>query len=990
GVDLTNDDDYVVTYAYRYYDDADRPIASISHGTGTDGSGNNGWVYGAEPSYSFTDVPQFTDDGTGGSPDVEGLKALLTTYAYEADTGRRNLVTTATGTADPLSQIPTKIFFDDLGRTTHVAESYHDFDPANPSTIGGGDRVTAFAYDGLGNTVSQTAYNEASVNYQVTEYLYTDSVSASRPTLMKYPDGNTTPNGDNITTTYNVDGSINTRRDQRGVVMTYRYTDGRRQLDVVDATTIPLGVDDAVQSIGYSYDELARVEKVTSYDDVSTGTPGIVNEVAYTFNDLGKITNSYQDHDGAASSADPTVTYSYDLGATSSVYNDGARLSHVYYPGNIETTTTRRTIGYGYADAYPDRVNDRFDRPLAVWAEDATEYKQRAVTYSSAMGRRGYRVFNHMDDNGGTNMVHRPWYATSDDGYDRFGRTAQVRYTRTGTKVELNYGYDAGSNLLYREDARAAAETTPQDLDELYGRDRLSRLNHFQVGGLNANKDAITSADFEQEWLGLDNLGNPNWFLEDRDGNGSYETELFPVVNDANEITDFAASSGPDWVDPTYDAAGNMTKRPAPEDPGDANDAHDITYDAWNRVVKIEDSTGTIATYEYDGLGRRIEKTVGADTYDYYHNESWQVVEVRKNDDANPIEQFLYDTNYVDALLIRWYDADTDGDLSDAGDGEQYYVYDASFNVIALLDDAGATLERYRYTPYGQRIVLDLDFSADSDNTTDYGNQRGFQGLLHDEESGLIENRARMLDPLTGRFIQRDPLGYPDGMNAYAAYHVMRDGVDPWGLCNDEGLSDCERRAIQRKIDRIEALSQVITARSVQNQKDLAQIVKDHNQLLADFDADFAQLTNDFNQDMADIQQNLEDTLKSLELDYRKKLALWALGTTVASVKTGGSPTGAVFIVLGSGLALEFLTADYLWDKGNAYRDAANAGNAEIANYDTQVKALAQQARIDKAAIEQRYKQASQDAADILNDFREGMRGIERDYQDDLAKCREE
>lgn len=39
-----------------------------------------------------------------------------------------------------------------------------------------------------------------------------------------------------------------------------------------------------------------------------------------------------------------------------------------------------------------------------------------------------------------------------------------------------------------------------------------------------------------------------------------------------------------------------------------------------------------------------------------------------------------------------------------------------------------------------------------------------------------------MLDPLAGRFLQRDPLGYPDGMNAYAAYHVLFGGVDSYGL----------------------------------------------------------------------------------------------------------------------------------------------------------------------------------------------------------------
>ncbi len=57
----------------------------------------------------------------------------------------------------------------------------------------------------------------------------------------------------------------------------------------------------------------------------------------------------------------------------------------------------------------------------------------------------------------------------------------------------------------------------------------------------------------------------------------------------------------------------------------------------------------------------------------------------------------------------------------------------------------------------------------------------GHQGLMHDENTGLIYNRARMRDPKLGRFMQRDPLGYVDGIGLYATYHLMHGGVDPSG-----------------------------------------------------------------------------------------------------------------------------------------------------------------------------------------------------------------
>jgi hypothetical protein len=52
---------------------------------------------------------------------------------------------------------------------------------------------------------------------------------------------------------------------------------------------------------------------------------------------------------------------------------------------------------------------------------------------------------------------------------------------------------------------------------------------------------------------------------------------------------------------------------------------------------------------------------------------------------------------------------------------------------------------------------------------------------MHDEMLGLIYNRARMLR--FGRFMQRDPLGYVDGMSVYLSYLLNPIGaVDPYGL----------------------------------------------------------------------------------------------------------------------------------------------------------------------------------------------------------------
>ncbi|MBY0589557.1 hypothetical protein K2X85_20470 [bacterium] len=49
------------------------------------------------------------------------------------------------------------------------------------------------------------------------------------------------------------------------------------------------------------------------------------------------------------------------------------------------------------------------------------------------------------------------------------------------------------------------------------------------------------------------------------------------------------------------------------------------------KVINASDST-TVAEYEYDGLNRRIVKSLGTGTVKdhYYFNEDWQELEVRK------------------------------------------------------------------------------------------------------------------------------------------------------------------------------------------------------------------------------------------------------------------------------------------------------------------------------------------------------------------------
>ena len=141
--------------------------------------------------------------------------------------------------------------------------------------------------------------------------------------------------------------------------------------------------------------------------------------------------------------------------------------------------------------------------------------------------------------------------------------------------------------------------------------------------------------------------------------------------------------------------------------------------------------------------------------------------------------------------------------------------------------DASGLVERYEYTPgvhpprRGHRTVykkagIDDELTtaplyhsqgvvADGD-TKPYGLcDVGHQGLMHDEQFGLVYNRNRYLDPRTGRWPQRDPAGYADGLNVYL-YLAARpsSGTDPKGLWEYIGVY---KYKAERNFERLEDLA---------------------------------------------------------------------------------------------------------------------------------------------------------------------------------------
>ena len=306
--------------------------------------------------------------------------------------------------------------------------------------------------------------------------------------------------------------------------------------------------------------------------------------------------------------------------------------------------------------------------------------------------------------------------------------------------VRLEYGYDRSGNRLYRRDEVARSQTPLAKYDELYGYDGLNRLTSFDRGELNVGNTGLTgSPTLTQDWT-LDGTGN--W-------SGFSQTVQSPLTqtrthNPVNEITGIGETVGTAWPDPAYDANGNATSFPKPASLGNGMTA---TYDAWNRLVKVADSGGTVAEYRYDGLNRRTEKIAGGTTRHDYFSDQWQTLEERTGSSTSADRQFVWGQRYVDDLVLR-----------DRTSERLYALQDALFNVVALTSNTGAVQERFAYQPYGQSESLDPDFSTYTG--TDLNWEYRFTGRELDFESGLQINRNRYLHLQLGRWITRDPIGY--------------------------------------------------------------------------------------------------------------------------------------------------------------------------------------------------------------------------------------
>jgi len=746
---------------------------------------------------------------------------LVTKFEYEAG-GRQHRTT------NNLAKVTVKTF-DGLGRTTQVVEDFVDGVAAETELDT--DRTTLLTYDSSGRLSQMIALNPKGtglgVEQQVTQYVYGTTANVASPAVFRndvlvaeiYPDSDDTYNPagaagsklgngadavyDRLEYTYDYASRRLTLKDQRQTLHTFVYkgqaVSGAGRLDRDVVTTLGAGVDGAIRAITRAYDGLSRLTTTTSYAD--TGLVTSVNSEVRVYDGWGNVSQATETHASPASVS------------TSTAYVDGAVSGEAKYVRVANTTYPNgRQVHRRYSAS---GVGDKLSRIDAISNDAAGTLLFAQFGY---LGRGAVVQETHPAVTGGLTLDYGV-NTGSPAGWDRFGRIIDQKWGSTADPLQferLQYTYSRVSQRLTSDRTYTGA---PADRDEQYTYDNLHRLKTMKRGTLASGAIANTASTLNLEWNVVEAQGDWRTNRWDLDGGvASAGTITFTTQqrkhnkvneidvdnNDANAAGASISGTNADWIDPQYDKSGTLKNGPKVGAETVAASRQHYTYDAWNRLVKVQVDNGagapgaTIAEYQYDGRNRRIVKLKpnGAnwDRRDYYHTQEWQVVEEREllntasktTAATTPKFQWVWDPRYVDTPILRDENKDGDGDCIDGTDQRIYYAHDANYNVTALVTAAGTVVERYAYDPYGRAYVFTAAWAPQA--STIYNNEILFAGYRLNPETGLYQVRNREYHPTLGRWAQRDPLKYIDSANLY---EYVRG--DPLNRTDPPGTGPCDK-----------------------------------------------------------------------------------------------------------------------------------------------------------------------------------------------------
>lgn len=666
------------------------------------------------------------------------------------------------------------------------------------------DRVTTKVYDKLGQVVQHVAHLRNPEQVQITKYRYAwanpvDGAVPSNSLLYetRYPDPATgepsTADSDRVKITYDGLGGQSTIEDQNGTIRTFlRDGIGRVVADrvqsfgtrtgAVQERSVAYAIDQRISQIVTRYDGFGRTAAMAStthasqsgYDpqtnidpaagsiDELLGNAQTLNFVRYSYNDLGQVVTLRQGADGpesaAVSPARRELRQRYALTTYSHPHESDAvyqRMTELVYPDPTADSSgdeTRIAMNcVGPVDAEIGRISELTLLEPNQIPRTLVKYQRLggstfAITDLASIGIQMDRTVDALGN--------RDWgshSATSTHGiyggWDRFGRLIRNSWVEsaygsnpgatpptTNTRQPVwqeRYAYDALSRKTERANTRTVFAYA--DEDWRYAYDGLDRVIQAQRGRETAA--GFTNVFGSKAWT-LDELGN--WSTQQTFGGGADPEDEIRAHNKSNQLKEIGG------LYRFYDPNGNLLIIAAHPN-GALSQRVKCTYDAWNRLVRVEKAKPggwDWAEHAYNPLNWRVKERrhvlnylitpppgsppPGDSQRWIFYSLAWQqLLEVVADTAATPTvtsnEQQFWGLRGTDDAILRRIDINGDGiyliNSVDPSVPERafYQLVDSSFSPACHIDaGSGAVRQWISYDTYGQmKVLLPSDHNGD-------------------------------------------------------------------------------------------------------------------------------------------------------------------------------------------------------------------------------------------------------------------------------------
>ncbi|MBK8164193.1 MAG: hypothetical protein IPK65_13970 [Gammaproteobacteria bacterium] len=711
----------------------------------------------------------------------------ITTFAYDSD-GNISSITNA------LSQVTQITSYDDHG---------HPLTIVDPNGL-----TTTLTYDLRGRLTSRTTGCEA------TTYTYDNVGQLTRITL---------PDDSYLDYTYDEAHRLTGISDRIGNYITYTLDamGNRIQEDIFDPNDTltqtrsrvyssmnrlleDLGADDQSTEYAYdnngnltssidplshttgrTYDALNRLTQVTDPNSGVTGftynardqltqvTDARSHSTSYTVDaldnlkqivspDTGTTTNTYDAAGNLKTSTDArgaVTTYTYDA------LNRVTQVSTVLSGNTVTTTFTYDTGTYGIG--HLTGMSDANSTTSFTY-----DIKGRLTSKTQTLGSVNLTTSYTYDSDGHLTQMTYPSGKVVSYDYDLQGRIAAIEVDSTTLLDDVAYaplgsatGWTWGNSSTYsrplNDDGRVASYTLCGTTTTL-SYDDASRITAIGSQSFGYDSlDRLTSyTGVASQAFSYDATGNRTLFTE------GANSDTYSIVSTNNRITSISGIHNRTY---SYNTSGSVN--------GDST--HTYSYDPRNRLTGVDGTT----TYTLNGLGQRIKKTVSGTSTLYIYDEQGQLIGEYDNTGTAINETVYLDTQPVGILRSS----------------AAYYVHTDQLNTPrAITDSANTIIWRWDSDPFGTTAANE---DPDANSVTFTYNLR-FPGQYYDQESGLSYNYFRDYDPVTGRYVESDPIGQWGGVNTYLYVNANTISfADPYGLYPGEDIIEFIPDAIGADID---------------------------------------------------------------------------------------------------------------------------------------------------------------------------------------------